>query len=134
MLLWDFKWEAKIKIIFPIFSLKSSYISQFCADFVKNRRNPGGAFNKQITKSVYHDCKKIYWCFESFFLNLTMRETEIFAYIHPCAQSYVTYKSSQFLHLHLFFLDVHIRFSSQCEFTCYWSSFNKQWSDFFAIS
>ena len=53
-------------------------------------------------------------------LNLTMRETEIFA------QSYVTYKLSQFLHLHLFFLDVHIRFSSQCEFTCYWSSVNKQ--------
>ena len=35
-----------------------------------------------------------------------------------------TYKPSQFLLLHLFFLDVHIRFSSQCELTNIWSKKN----------
>ena len=31
---------------------------------VENSKNPTGAFTKQITKSVYHDCK-IYICFEN---------------------------------------------------------------------
>jgi len=48
-------------------------------------------------------------------LNLTMGETDIyFANIYLCTRSYITYKPSQFLLLHLLFLDP-VWFSSQCE-------------------
>ena len=46
----------------------------------------------------------------------------LFLYAHKAI--YITYKSSQFLLLHLLFLDVHIRFNSQCELTNIWSSEN----------
>jgi len=37
-----------------------SYLfSQFWDDFVKIKRTPVEPFNKQMTKSVYHDCNKI---------------------------------------------------------------------------
>jgi len=42
--------------------------------------------------------------------------------------SYLNYKSSQFLLLYLFFLDVHSRFSSRCELTNICSSKNIKWS------
>ena len=54
----------------------------------------------------------------------------LFAYICLCAMKYITYKSSQFFAFVFFFLDVHVRFSSQCELTNNWSNNNKQWSDF----
>ena len=63
--IWGFEWEAKLEFIFPKFSLKRLSFSQFCNNFVEIIRKPAEAFNKHITKSVYHDCKKIHWCFES---------------------------------------------------------------------
>jgi len=56
--------RSKDKIIFLFLILKKTQFSQFCNDFVKNIRDPVEPFNKQINKSVYHDCKKIYGCFE----------------------------------------------------------------------
>ena len=46
-----------------------------------------------------------------------------------CSPFYITYKSSQFFDFVFFFLDVLVRFSSQCELTNNWSSNNKQCLD-----
>ena len=67
--------RGKDKNIFPILSQKRSQFSQCCNDFVVNIRDQAGAFNKHITKSVYHDCKKIYRCFESSTSKSNMGET-----------------------------------------------------------
>ena len=40
------------------FWLEKDIMLQLWDDFVENSRNPAGAFNKQIIKSVYYDCKK----------------------------------------------------------------------------
>ena len=45
--------RGKDKNYFHIFSLKR-------VDFVENSKNPTGAFNKRIIKSVYYDFKIIY--------------------------------------------------------------------------
>jgi len=56
-----FEWEAKDKK--KNFKLNSLFLGHnfhnYSEDFVENSRNPVVTFNKQITKSVYHDCKKI---------------------------------------------------------------------------
>ena len=62
------------------------------------------SYNKQITKFVHHNCKK-----------LTMGGN-VFLHVSHCAQSYITYK--------------HVRFISQRELTDNWSSENKQCSFF----
>ena len=46
------------------FWLEKDIMLQLWDDFVENSRNPAGAFNKQIIKSVYYDCKKFNWCFK----------------------------------------------------------------------
>ena len=63
------------------------------------------------------------------YLNLTMGETEMcFFCICLYAQNYISYKSSPYFASVFFFLDVHIRFSSQCELTNNWSNNKKQCS------